>query len=86
MNKKANLEGTNPVYKAITVILLILVVLFFLFPLYWIISGSFKTDLEINAREPVWFPSTPTMEHYQELLTTRPSCGSSISSLSPPWP
>ena len=68
MNKKANLEGTNPVYKAITVILLILVVLFFLFPLYWIISGSFKTDLEINAREPVWFPSTPTMEHYQELF------------------
>ena len=68
MNKKANLEGTNPVYKAITVILLILVVLFFLFPLYWIISGSFKTDLEINAREPVWFPSTPTMEYYQELF------------------
>ena len=64
MNKKANLEGTNPVYKAITVILLILVVLFFLFPLYWIISGSFT----------------------RSCLTTRPSCGSSISSSSPRWP
>ena len=42
MNKRPNLEGTNPVYKTITVILLIVVVLFFLFPLYWIISGSFK--------------------------------------------
>ena len=68
MNKRPNLEGTNPVYKTITVILLIVVVLFFLFPLYWIISGSFKTDIEINAREPVWFPTTPTMEHYQELF------------------
>ena len=66
MNKRPNLEGTNPVYKTITVILLIVVVLFFLFPLYWIISGSFKTDIEINAREPVWFPTTPTMEHYQD--------------------
>ena len=68
MNKRPNLEGTNPVYKTITVILLIAVVLFFLFPLYWIISGSFKTDIEINAREPVWVPTTPTMEHYQELF------------------
>ena len=68
MNKKTDLTGTSKGYKVFSVIILIAVVLFFLFPLYWIITGSFKNDAEITAREPIWFPMSPTMENYMELF------------------
>ena len=35
MNKKTDLTGTSKGYKIFSVIILIAVVLFFLFPLYW---------------------------------------------------
>lgn len=68
MNKKTDLTGTSKGYKIFSVIILIAVVLFFLFPLYWIITGSFKSNAEITAREPIWFPMSPTMENYMELF------------------
>ena len=68
MNKKTDLTGTSKGYKIFSVIILIAVVLFFLFPLYWIITGSFKNNAEITAREPIWFPMSPTMENYMELF------------------
>ena len=68
MNKKTDLTGTSKGYKIFSVIILIAVVLFFLFPLYWIITGSFKNNTEITAREPIWFPMSPTMENYMELF------------------
>ena len=68
MNKKTDLTGTSKGYKIFSVIILIAVVLFFLFPLYWIITGSFKNNEEITAREPIWFPMSPTMENYMELF------------------
>ena len=40
--------------------ILILLVIFFLFPLYWIVTGSFKDAIDINAKVPVWFPMNPT--------------------------
>ena len=68
MNKKTDLTGTSKGYKIFSVIILIAVVLFFLVPLYWIITGSFKNNAEITAREPIWFPMSPTMENYMELF------------------
>ena len=68
MNKKTDLTGTSKVYQIISVIILVALVLFFLFPLYWIITGSFKSNAEITAREPIWFPMSPTMENYMELF------------------
>ena len=68
MNKKTDLTGTSKGYKIFSVIILIAVVLFFLFPLYWIITGSFKNNAEITAREPIWFPMDPTVENYAKLF------------------
>ena len=68
MNKKTDLTGTSKGYKIFSVIILVAMVLFFLFPLYWIITGSFKNNAEITAREPIWFPMSPTMENYMELF------------------
>ena len=55
-NKKTDLSGTSTGYKVFAVVILVLITLFFLFPLYWIVTGSFKDAIEINAREPIWFP------------------------------
>ena len=45
------------VYSVISVIILIILALLFIFPLYWIITGSFKTQQAVNSAVPVWFPT-----------------------------
>ena len=38
------------------------------FPLYWIITGSFKTGAAINATTPEWWPSQWVLTNYQKLF------------------
>ena len=68
INKKTDLSGTSTGYKVFAVVILVLITLFFLFPLYWIVTGSFKDAIEINAREPIWFPQNPTVDNYARLF------------------
>ena len=56
------------VYQVLCVAALIIVALLFTFPLYWIITGSFKGPQAVNARVPVWFPTEPTTLNYQKLF------------------
>ena len=39
-----------------------------LFPFYWMISSSFKTQAEIGGREPVYIPGSLNLEAYRELF------------------
>ena len=57
-------------YAVIGVILLIILALLFIFPLYWIVTGSFKTQQAVNSAVPVWFPTgdVVTMRNYTELF------------------
>ena len=55
-------------YRVISIALLIILTILFIFPLYWIITGSFKTAQAVNARVPVWFPTQPTMGNYERLF------------------
>ena len=55
-------------YKVVGVIVLIILALLFLFPLYWIITGSFKSPQVINAPVPQWFALEPTVSNYQRLF------------------
>ncbi len=54
--------------SAVTNIVLALLAAFFMFPLYWIITGSFKDRVAVNANPPVWFPTSPTLDNYVRLL------------------
>ncbi len=67
MKKTTDLSGTSKGYKVFSVAILVVMVIFFLFPLYWIVTGSFKNKLEITARTPIWFPIEPTVENYARL-------------------
>ena len=54
--------------KFITNVVLVLLAIFFIFPLYWIITGSFKDPIAVNANPPVWFPTSPTLNNYERLF------------------
>ena len=66
--KKTDLSGTSTAYKVFAVVILIMLAIFFLFPLYWIVTGSFKSAIDINAKVPVLFPMNPTMGNYDKLF------------------
>ena len=58
-------------YKVITVIVLVVMAFLFLFPLYWIVTGSFKTMKEINSTTPAWWPSEWVLTNYEKLFSRR---------------
>ena len=41
----------------------------FLFPIYWLIASSFKTEGQQFAIPPNWIPSPATLENYIDLFT-----------------
>ena len=62
-----SVHATTP-YTVLSIAFLIILTLLFIFPLYWIVTGSFKTQQVINARVPVWFPVNPTLNNYERLF------------------
>ena len=46
----------------------ILVFVVSVFPVFWMISTAFKTDDQINALTPTWFPLHPTLRHFRDAL------------------
>jgi N,N'-diacetylchitobiose transport system permease protein len=38
------------------------------FPVFWMISTSFKTTDQINSLKPTWFPGNPTLRHFENAL------------------
>ncbi len=58
-------------YDIASFILVALVAILFTFPLYWIITGSFKTKAEIMSVTPIWWPSEWVMDNYNRLMEKR---------------
>lgn len=50
--------------------LIILTLIFFLLPIYWMTVTSFKPNLEIFRYPPTWVPEAFTAEHYREVFET----------------
>ena len=64
-------SNRTTVYRVLCVIALIVLALLFLFPLYWILTGAFKTALEYNSVKPVWWPSEWTLANFTRLFERR---------------
>ena len=47
------MKRTSP-YKTISVAVIAVLAVLFIFPLYWILTGSVKDAAAINATEPQW--------------------------------
>ena len=58
-------------YRIISYIIVGILAFLFAFPLYWIITGAFKTGKEINATSPVWFPSEWDVGNFERLMSKR---------------
>ena len=58
----------SAVYRYLSFAFVILLALLFTFPLYWIVTGSFKTAAEINSTTPAWWPTQWTLKNYQTLM------------------
>ena len=66
---KTNLNKSRWNYLSYAVIIIIGIL--FTFPLYWIITGAFKTGREINATVPVWIPSQWIIDNFGRLMDKR---------------
>ena len=59
------------VYYALSFVAVLIVAILFTFPLYWIITGAFKTGREINSATPIWFPTEWVIDNFQRLMQKR---------------
>ena len=74
MNKQNRLDNNAAVekfYKYFSAVVVAIIAFLFTFPLYWIITGAFKTGAEINSATPVWFPSEWDLGNFQRLMSKR---------------
>lgn len=65
--KKSLLERFNP-YQVISMLLLGMFSLVFIFPFYWIITGAFKIQVVATQLPPQWFPLEPVLDNWVTLF------------------
>lgn len=68
MNQNTKFNRSS-VYKILSVAAITIIAIAFAFPLYWIITGSFKTSTAINATTPQWWPQEWVMDNYEKLFS-----------------
>ena len=71
MNNIEKNKMKSKIYRIFCTVVVALFAIFFLFPLYWIITGSFKTQADIRATSPVWVPLQWVLDNYVNLFTKR---------------
>ena len=67
-----SLKTASRVKKTIITVILIILSLAALFPFYWMVSGSLKTEFEAFQFPPTLYPQEPTLENYQGLTRDLP--------------
>ena len=66
-----NHDRLDKVYSLFSFAMVCIFAFLFTFPLYWIITGSFKTKVDIMAVSPVWWPKEWVLNNYQNLMSKR---------------
>lgn len=58
--------------KLLVYIILVLGAITMIFPFYWMITGAFKTSVEINQFPPIWWPSSLNLNNFKTALEMAP--------------
>ncbi len=58
----------SPLGKTLLIVLTVIMVLWSLFPIYWMLSTSLKTDLDVIKKPTDIWPREVTLEHYRQIL------------------
>ena len=65
------ISGQNKAYKVLSIVILVILAILFLFPLSWIVTGAFKPATDIYATKPVWAPSEWVSTNFENLFNRR---------------
>lgn len=60
-------------FGVITIVLLSILTIIFIFPFYWIMTGAFKSQPDTIKIPPQWWPTAPTVENFKQLLIQNPA-------------
>ncbi len=71
MNPIDKSRTRSRVYRCFCTVVVVIFAILFTFPLYWIVTGSFKTGKEINSTKPIWIPSQWVWDNYERLMSKR---------------
>lgn len=62
---------SRPWLPLIRVVVLVLALAFFLFPIYWVALTSIKLPGEYLHKPPIFIPENPTLNHYRNVMRTK---------------
>ena len=62
------MKNSNLLSKFVIHILIILFIVFLLFPLLWVLASSLKTTQEIYSGSPTIFPQQISLDHYRSVI------------------
>ena len=68
LDKKLNGEK---IYSIFSFVVVLIFAFLFTFPLYWILTGAFKTKTEILSTTPIWWPGEFVMTNFENLMSKR---------------
>ena len=74
MKKPSRLDvsrAKSKAYYVFSFIVVFILAFLFAFPLYWIITGAFKTKQDIMSTTPVWWPSVFSAANFEKLMSSR---------------
>ena len=80
----SNVKVGSTTYKVVSIIVLVIFAILFAFPLYWIVTGAFKTSASINSTTPEWWPSEWVLDNFQKLFSKRSAPLFQIGSITGP--
>ena len=60
-------------FHILTIMILSLLTIVFVFPFYWIMTGAFKSMGAAIKIPPQWWPADPTLENFRKLLIQNPA-------------
>lgn len=56
------------VFNIVSTVILVVVTFIFVFPFYWVLTGSLKEQRVAIKMPPEWFPLSPTLDNYLSLF------------------
>ena len=75
MKKLSRLDATQrneKITSFVSYVFVIIIAILFAFPLYWILTGAFKSGADINTtKEILWWPTAFVGENFDKLMTKR---------------
>lgn len=60
-------------FSIVSIFILTILTIIFVFPFYWIMTGAFKSQAEAVKIPPQWWPANPTIANFEKLLLQNPA-------------